>query len=215
LLDLTFRLEGAAGVPFAATPQMAFAVRVSTAGAIRSVHSALLRCQIQIDASARAYTAHEKEALRDLFGDGPVWGRAVGRVLWAHATAVVPAFSGETQFEVHAPCTYDLCVASAKYFHALQNGDVPVAILFSGTVFHAAADGALQAAPVPWSAEARWAVPARVWQETLEHYYAGRAALPLSKDVVDRLGRYKTRSGLPTWDAAIESLLPPDPGAAR
>jgi hypothetical protein len=207
MLDLAFRLEGAAPVPFAAMPQVAFSVRVTAAGEVRSVHSALLRCQIHIDASARSYSAREREQLRDLFGEGAVWGRALRRVLWTHATAVVPAFDREALFEVHAPCTFDLCAASSKYLEALQSGEVPVVILFSGTVFHATPDGALQAAPVPWSAEARGTVPARAWHETLEHHYAGRAALPVGRDVLDRLGRYKARSGLPTWDAVLEQLL--------
>jgi hypothetical protein len=213
--ELTFRLDGATPVPFAASPQIAFAVRVSNADPAQPVHSAMLRCQIQIDASARMHSASEMEGLADLFGEGPVWARASRRLLWAHTTAVVPAFAAEVVFEIHAPCTYDLFVASSKYLRALSGGQVPVVMLFSGTVFHAGADGALQAAPVPWSSEARVAMPVHVWQQAIDQHYGGRAPLPVSTEVLERLGRYKTRCGLPTWDAAIDSLLPPDAGAAR
>jgi len=213
--DLAFRIEGAAPLAFAASPAIAFAVRATNASPDDPVQSALLRCQIHVEASTRAYTDAELERLRDVLGEGRVRGRASGRILWAQTAAVIPGFTGEVVFEVHAPCTLDLAVASSRYFHALDGGDVPVAMLFSGTVFHASADGALRAAPVPWSSEARFSMPASVWKECAEHHYAGRAALPLSRDVFDRLLRYKTRAGLATWEQAIDRLLPPDDGGPR
>ena len=35
----------------------------------------------------------------------------------------------------------------------------------------------------------------------MEHYYPNTAWLCLRKDVFDRLYRYKSRRGLPTWEA--------------
>jgi hypothetical protein len=213
--DLAFRIEGAATVPYAASPAIAFAVRATSAEPSATVQSALLRCQIHVEASTRAYSDAELDRLRDVLGEARVRGRASGRILWAQTTAVVPGFAGEVVFDVHAPCTFDLAVASSRYFHALDGADVPVAMLFSGTVFHADPDGALRAAPVPWSSEARFSMPTRVWKECVEHHYAGRAALPLSRDVFDRLQRYKARAGLATWEQAIDRLLPPEEGGPR
>jgi hypothetical protein len=205
--QLTFRVTGAAPVPFAASPQVAFSVTVTNPEPSAPVRSALLRCQIQIDARARTYDARESEALRDIFGSGTVWGRAVGRLLWTHATAVVPEFEQETTFDVHAPCTIDLGLAWARYFAAIGAAEVPVLLLFSGTIFHDAGDGALRTAPIPWSAEARCTVSADMWREALQEHYGCLAAIPLRKDLLDRLDRYRQRSGVSSWERAIEKLL--------
>ena len=105
-------------------------------------------------------------------------------------------------------CTFDLTVASAKYFHGLEEGSVPVTLLFSGTVFFDAGDGALQVAQIPWSNEVSSEVPVRVWKEMIDRYYPNTAWLCLRRDVFDRLHRYKTERGLPTWEQTLESILP-------
>ena len=43
----------------------------------------------------------------------------------------------------------------------------------------------------------------------MERYYPNTAWLCLRQDVFDRLYRYKSRRGLPTWEQALEGLLPP------
>jgi hypothetical protein len=103
------------------------------------------------------------------------------------------------------PCTYDFNVAVTKYFDALDNGEVPLTLLFSGTVFYE--NGALQAAPIPWDREASYRLPVSVWRDMMEHYYPNSAWLCLRKDVFDRLYEYKRRRALATWEQALESLL--------
>ena len=105
------------------------------------------------------------------------------------------------------PCTYDFNVAAAKYFHALRDGEVPLLLLFSGTVFYRGEGGALQIAPVPWSKEAAFRLPVRVWKEMMERHYPNSAVLRLRRDVFDRLHRFKVERGLPTFDQAMEALL--------
>jgi hypothetical protein len=108
-------------------------------------------------------------------------------------------------------------IASSKYLEGLRDGDVPVVMLFSGSVFYAGEDApqALQVAPVPWTSEARFSLPLRTWREAIDQHYAGHAPLSIRKDVLERLLRYRSQAGLPSCDAAIESLLPPEEGAAR
>lgn len=171
------------------------------------VQSALLRCQIQIDATARAYEPRESEAMRDLFGEGAVRGRALTRLAWAQTAVAVPPFTHDATVEVHVPCTFDMCVSTAKYFRALLEGGAPVVMLFSGTVFHRDHEGALRAAPVPWSTEARFTVPAQVWRDAIDEHYAGLSPLALRRDVFDRLNRYRRNHQLPTWEHVIERLL--------
>ena len=48
---------------------------------------------------------------------------------------MVAGFAGETEVDLPVACTYDFEVAAAKYLHALGDGEVPLLLLFSGTVF--------------------------------------------------------------------------------
>jgi len=62
------------------------------------------------------------------------------------------------------PCTYDLEIAATTYFHALEEGDIPLVLLFSGTVFTGDGSG-FTVHPVSWKAETPCAVPVVVWRE--------------------------------------------------
>ena len=46
----------------------------------------------------------------------------------------------------------DFEVAAAKYFHALRDGEIPLLLLFSGTVFYRGDDGML-VDQIPWDRE--------------------------------------------------------------
>jgi Family of unknown function (DUF6084) len=205
--DLSFRIEGSSAVAFSAAPELAFAVRIANARPHEPVQSILLRCQIHLDAPARAYSSVEAASLRDLFGEGRVWGRAVRRVLWAHATVVVPAFEVDTVVELHVPCAADPLAAVTRYFAAIREGEVPVVMLFSGTVLHEGVRGGLQAFPVPWSSEARWALPVRTHVQAVEAHHGALAPVVVKRTLLDRLERYRGRAGLASLDQALESLL--------
>ena len=109
--------------------------------------------------------------------------------------------------DVNVPCTFDFNVATTKYFDALEDGEAPLLLLFSGTIFYAGEDGALQVTQIPWSAESPFRLPVQVWKEMMAHYYPNSAWLCLRKDVFDRLHAFKRDHGLPTWEQALESLL--------
>jgi hypothetical protein len=68
----------------------------------------------------------------------------------------------------------------------------------------------LQVAQIPWEKEARFRLPVGVWKGMMERYYPNTAWLCLRQDVFDRLYRYKSRHGLPTWEQALENLMPPE-----
>ena len=211
---LTFTVEGAEALPFAAAPMIAFRLRVTNSDADRAIQSVALRCQVMIEASRRHYNTHERESLRDLFGESDRWSQSLRSLLWTHATATVPAFSDSALTELPVPCTFDFNVAAAKYFHAIQEEDVPLCFQFSGTIFYARADGALQIDQIGWDREARFRLPAKVWSEMMDHYYPNSAWLRLRRDAFERLYAYKRRNGLATWEEAIESLLPFEKEAA-
>jgi hypothetical protein len=206
--DLGFRVEGAEAVPFAATPQLVFKLRVTNAPADEPIHSIALRCQLRIEPTARSYSATDQAKLIELFGEPSRWGQTLRSMLWTHAAAMVPTFAGEARFDLPVPCTFDFNIAATKYFYALEAGDILVKLLFSGTVFHEGPEGGLQIAQVPWDREADYRLPVAVWREMMGQYYPNCAWLCLRQDVFDRLYRFKTAHGLPTWDQTIERILP-------
>src|SRR5436853_141676 len=91
------------------------------------------RCPRALSPPRRAYEETEQEGLADLFGAPARWATTLKPLLWTQLGATVPAFAGETRFELQVPCTVDLNVASGKYFQSLASGAVPLLLLFSGT----------------------------------------------------------------------------------
>lgn len=208
--DLSFHVESAEAEPFAAAPLVVLKLRVASEPATAAVRGILLRAQVRIDAPARRYADAEAAGLRDLFGEPARWGATLRSLVWTSASLSVPAFEGRVVVDLPLPCSLDLTVAAAKYFYALEGGEVPLTLLFSGTVFHAGAGGALEAAPVPWSREAAFRLPVAVWKEAVDRQFPGAAPFALRRDVFDRLYRLKVARGLATLDEALESLLPPE-----
>ena len=205
--ELSFQVEGAEVVPFAASPLLCFKLRIANADAGEQIQSVSLRCQIQIETTKRHYTAEEKERLRDLFGEPERWGHTLRAMLWTHATAIVTPFAGSTLVDLHVPCTFDFNVAATKYFAGLESGEVPLNLMFSGTVFYEGGERGLHAVQIPWDREAHFRLPVGVWEEMMDHYYPNSAWLRLRRDVFERLYRYKMSRGIPTWEQTIESLM--------
>jgi hypothetical protein len=141
------------------------------------------------------------------------WGQTVRPMLWTHVSAVVPPFTSSDTLDLPVPCSYDFNVAATKYFSALEDGDLPLCFLFSGTIFHETEHAPLQVAQIPWEKEAYFRLPVSVWRELMEHYHPNSAWLCLRKDVFDLLRHYKSRQGLPTWEQALERLLASAPEA--
>jgi hypothetical protein len=210
--DLSFRVEGAEAVPFAASPTLALALRIDATEDV-AIHSVLLRCQINLEVTRRPYNGREQEKLFELFGRPQDWGRTLRSMLWTHASVSVPGFTGGRTVELPVACTYDFNVAAVKYFDALEDGEIPLCLLFNGTIFYAGGVAALQVAQIPWEKEASYRLPVRVWRELMDRYHPNTAWLDLRKDVFDRLLEYKRQSGHVDWDRTIESLLPPDADA--
>jgi hypothetical protein len=119
----------------------------------------------------------------------------------------VPPFAGSIGIQLAVPCTFDLNVTATKYFHGLDGGTVPVSLLFSGTIFYRNTAHELQAAPIPWNTEARFALPATIWKECIDLHHPNTAWLGLRRDVFERLYDYKVQHGLATFDEAVERMI--------
>jgi hypothetical protein len=206
--DLSFQVEKAESQRFTAAPTLLFKLRIANATPNETIHSVALRCQIQLEVTRRQYTADDQNQLRDLFGEAERWSQTLKTMLWTHASVVAPAFQDTAVVDVPVHCTFDFNVAATKYFHGLADGEVPLNFLFSGTVFYADEDGALQVAPIPWDKEAHFRLPVKAWHEMMDIYYPNSAWLCLRRDVFERIYRYKVERGIPTWEQALESMLP-------
>lgn len=208
--DLSFQVEEVGAVPFAASPQLIFKLRVTNADAAEPIQSVALRCQIQLEVTRRHYNAAEQERLNDLFGEPERWGQTLRTMLWTHASINVPPFAGSTVVDLPVPCTFDFNVAATKYFAGLEDGEIPLCLLFSGTVFYETEDETLQVAQISWDKETKYRLPVQVWRKMMDLYYPNTAWLCLRRDVFDRLYEYKRRRGIPTWEQALENILPDD-----
>lgn len=204
--DLDFRIESAEVLTYAASPSLVFKLHISNQDS-EPIRSIMLKIQIQIVARLRPYSANEEEQLVELFGRSHRWADTMKTMLWANTVVVVPPFSDSAVVDVPVACTYDFDVVSAKYFHALEDGEVPLEFLFSGTIFYGGKMGGLQVTQISWEKEATFRMPARLWQEMMDVYFPNSAWLRLRQDVFDRLYLYKASQGLPTWDETLERLL--------
>jgi len=209
--DLSFQIEEANMVPYAMAPTLSFRLKIANAVPSEKIHTVALRCQIQIDVGRRRYTSEEQQKLVDLFGTPDRWSQTLRTLLWTNTSLVVPSFTGATTVaDLQLPCTFDFNVAATKYFDGLQDGDIPLNFLFSGTVFYALPESDLQVAPISWEREARFRLPLKVWRAMMDFYYPSSVWINLRRDVFDRLYQHKMERGLPTWEQALEEILDAD-----
>jgi hypothetical protein len=205
--DLDFRIIGVEAAVHGLTPLIHFKVGIINTPAEETIQSVILQAQIQIHAPQRAYNEGEKAKLIDLFGTPEKWGQTLRARLWTLSNTTVRTFEGSTEALLPVPCTFDLNVAATKYFYALEDGEVPLLFLFSGTIFYAGPDGRLQVQQISWNKECAYRMPISVWQGLMDHHYPNNAWISLERDVFDRLYEYKRGAGVPSWEQAIERLL--------
>ena len=203
MAEVLFRALPAREVPYAAAPTIGIALELTARPAEEPIQSVLLQTQVRIDAPQRAYDPDEREGLRELFGEANLWSRSLQGLLWCQVSTVVRGFTGSGQTELLLPRPAACSTAASRYFDALKGGEVPLLLLFSGTVFSTDPEGALRASPIPWSAEARCAVPVCLLN-------GNRAPLSLDRAVFDRLSRFQRARGLRDVDAAVSTLLGAD-----
>ncbi len=202
--ELAFQITGAKPEPYAAAPSLALRLHVTEATGVR-VHMIALRVQVQIEPQKRRYERGEQSRLSDLFGSLDRYGDTLKPFLWTHVSTMILNFSGATEADLSIPCSYDFEVAAHKYLTALEGGEIPLVLYFSGTVF-VEGDGGIAAELVSWSTEAKYRLPVAVWRETMDAHFPGTAWLRVSSDVFAELDRFRIARGLRSWDAALTAL---------
>ncbi|WP_328929320.1 DUF6084 family protein [Streptomyces sp. NBC_00190] len=204
MTDLAFTCTGVRADPYAAGPTLVFRLRITAAGDAR-VHALALRCQIRIEPARRSYGPKEADGLADLFGERARWGTTLQPVQFAQVAVMVPSFTGETETELVVPCTYDMDIAATRYFDALEDGEAPLLMLFSGTAFTGA--GGFRVEPVPWDREASYRMPVNVWRDMVEQHFPGCGWLRLPRDTMAELLAFRSRHALASWESTVRALL--------
>jgi hypothetical protein len=207
MVDLDFRIEDVRVEKYSAAPLLLFALHVVNRTPELPVLNVMLNCQIRIEPARRRYDGDEHERLSDLFGQPSRWGETLRSLLWTHANVSVSSLDPERKVELPVPCSYDFNIAATKYFHGLEQGDVPLNFLFSGSIFYRDGEGRLQIEQIPWSKECAYRLPVGIWRAMMERYYPQSMWLCLHRDVFDELDQYRRQLGLPTFERALQSLL--------
>jgi hypothetical protein len=206
--ELRFRVQAVEPLRHAASPHLVFRLAVDQAAAPAvDIETVLLHAQIRIEPHLRTYDESSRERLYELFGAAEQWSRTLHGMLWTHADVAIPRFSERRLVDLPVPCSYDFNIAATRYFDGVRDGEVPLSLLFSGTIFHRDESGALRVAPISWEEAAAFRFPVQVWKDMMEHYYPRSAWLRVGKDVFDRLREYQRRSGTPSWEVALDRLL--------
>lgn len=203
--ELVFDCLDARPDRFAAAPILLFRLRITeTTG--ETIHAIALRCQIRIEPQRRRYSVDEERRLLDLFGERSRWGDTLKAFQFAYVAQMVPGFAGSAEVDLPVPCTYDFEVTAAKYFASLDDGEIPLLLLFSGSVF-AKGESGFTVEQVPWHKEAVHRLPVSVWRELMDLYFPNSAWIRVERSTLDALQRFKAQRILTTWDAALETLL--------
>lgn len=203
--ELSFSCRHVTAGRHTVAPVLVFGLRATETSGAR-VHMLALRCQIMIEPQRRRYSDLEGERLEDLFGTPQRWGETLKPILLTHATAMVPGFTGSVEFDLPVACTYDQEVAASRYLAALADAEVPLLLLFSGTVFYHGGAGML-VEQVPWELEARVRMPVRTWRELIDTHFPGTGWLRLREDTLAALARFKSSRVLAGWDETLLALL--------
>jgi hypothetical protein len=191
--------------PFAVAPHLLFRLRLSeSSGAV--VHALALRAQIMVHPQRRPYGDAERAGLVDLFGGSERWSQTLKPFLWAHASTLVQGFQGVQEVDLPVPCTYDFEVTASKYLQALREGEVPLELLFGGTVFTRAGAG-LSVEQLPWSLQASYRMPVATWRALMDQWFPGSGWIRLDREALDALVRYRSARGLTSWEQTVTALL--------
>jgi hypothetical protein len=170
--DFEFLVESVQTGSLLAQPAIAVRLQVKVRPAELLIHTLALRYQVLIEAARRRYSPTEQVALFDLFGPPDQWHRSLRGIAWHRGACQVEEFAGEAKAEVLIPCDTDPQSAVTKYFRALEDGEVPLSLLFSGAAFCEAADRPYNRVPIPWDKQATFRLPVSTGREALENVTA-------------------------------------------
>lgn len=202
---LRFAIVGAEAEHYAAVPTVTLQLHLTEESGA-TVHAVALRAQVMIEPKRRHYEAAEQGRLEAMFGPSTRWGETLRNFLWTNVGTTVTRFTGETTVGLPIALTYDFDVAGAGYLHGLEDGEIPLRCLFSGTTF-VKGEAGFVVEPVAWSEEATFGLSVATYREAMDAHFPDCAWIRMSHEALDRLQKFKVSQGLPTWDDTFERLL--------
>jgi Family of unknown function (DUF6084) len=203
---LRFRPLGAEAARGYAMPTIELIVEID-AEAGYEIRTITLNAEVRIAAQRRQYGANERERLLEVFGDASQWAQSMRSLQWMRGSLNVPRFAGSTQVRIPLPCTFDFDVVASKYLIALETGEIPVDVLFTGTVFYCGSDGGLQTAMIPWESEVSFRIPVSTWRQAVDAAFPESAWIRMRRDTLKRLQAYRSRHVHADWDQMFDELL--------
>ncbi len=198
---------------YAAAPSIRLRIRVRSDGE-DAIDAVALRVRVQIEPFGRGYRNGEEHRLTEVFGERSRWAQAVRPLQWAENSVMVGGFTRETTFDVTLPCSYDLNVASGKFLSALEEGDIPLRLFFSGTIFRGSERG-FTVEMLPWSSECTARLSLQLWQEAMDTAFAGDAWIRVDRSTFNELRRYRAANSFYTWEDTFAHLLTRQAGEVR
>jgi len=105
MTNLSFTVLGARAEPFAAVadPDLPVASHGVDRRADSRSRAALARSRSS--RGNRHYSGHKKKRLLELFGEPRRWGETLKTLLWTHASAMLPGFTGSLEIDLPVACT--------------------------------------------------------------------------------------------------------------
>lgn len=203
--ELSFECTAAEPEPYAVSPSLLCTLRLNEATGVR-MHTVALRVQLRIEPQRRGYSANEAGRLTDLFGEPSRWGETLKPMQLATVGVMVPGFTDSIEVPMSVPLTADTDVATSKYFHGLDDGDIPLLMLFSGTAFYHGGNG-IQVELVPWHLEVNYRLPVRAWRAVMDQHFPNSTWLPVRTETLAELQRYRAQRGTMNWDETLADLI--------
>ncbi len=97
--------------------------------------------------------------------------------------------------EVEVPCNYDLELAATKYFHSVEDGEIPLAFHINGSVYYQAMTGGCRSSRSPGTRSADYRWPSRSGSEMIDAYYPHRGWVPARAETLEGCDASKARAG--------------------
>jgi hypothetical protein len=204
---LQFSIQGVSLTRTAAVPTLNFLVGIEMGPETMKIHAMLLRVQVQIVPKSRHYSDFVHNRLLDVYGTPERCGETVHSFMWTQASLSVPSFENQTTVDLPIVSTYAFDVLAAKYLQALDDGDIPLEFLFSGTVFYQDPVRGVQVQPISWNSEADFSLPVNIWRELMEAFFPQQGWVRLDSSIIDRLNLFRSRHEVSTWDETVTLLL--------
>ncbi len=204
--DPEFEVTAVRAVERAVTPTLSFSACARDTSTIQ-IYTIALTVMFTIEPGKRSYDPAARERLVELFGEPERWVNTTGAFRWAQVDKLVPSFTGETEFELELPCTFDHEIAATKYLAGAAEGIAPLRLHLNGTVFYRGEDGGLQLMLLPWDRSISFDLPLATWRAMIDNHYPESKWVPLSEGTLRRLAARKAERGSPTFDACLADML--------